>query len=898
MRGRAILLSLLSLSLLANEAFPACSWVPRYSGAFRTTAYDVAVDSGGFVWVATGYGIQLIDGATLTFADSKGIAGSTRVVATNGNLAYVGSGSRMFVVRRNNRALEIVRSFDAGGTVNDIIVSSYLFVATANGIAHFDLIDPLNPIRTTVILSTSKPNVTSLSLAGTTLYAADGDLTVEVFSLALPSLPQQTGTIEALPRSVAVHATPPNGLIYVSDDLGQNTDVFTSITSKYARIPFGSLAFAQLTSTSAFMAGSDRTVRAVDITSVTRVAELFEQQLAPTGGTSNRIFAMARSGNNLYVAAGDIGLVVYDVSDLSAPVPLVSYADGAKTSAVVSGQKAFFTDGAGNFAEYTINRNGLSLTPSRTWAATAPSIIQDYASQALLVSDGATVRLWGADLNPPAWITPVTFRTTVKAAVDRVTNMLVLLEDGSLWEAPPGGAPVQVNLGGAKISYLARGGAGVALGELTDEGKTIVRYYEPGALISPRTFTIDGAAIGGLATDGARDFVALFTFRGINIIDLDRGTVRVLPDSHRRIPKRLLFPDADHLLVLSDRMLSVWHVRSGVLLREIPLPANAVAIGGEATIAAIASSEGAMAVDYARDLPNGRPVNANAYYEKAVESGDYLYLFGGGRLDVYWTGDGSAPRFVTSTGAAGAIDIAALPKSFFTLSGDGTVTAYSTAGVATAQKTIDEGADAQPLSIWTIGDAVWVSFVKGCQSGTCQKKTLILDPKTLAITSFLDGGVVDVTTAGTSAFAIFDQPAAVRVFDITSPLFPAQTATVARPTAASAISHAGGKIYVAGDKVYSYNAQLVPQGDSLAPVTSSEQRLAIDGDCAVVTGRGASPQFYTLPSWTPAPSALEVPSSVQSIATSAGRIVLLTEHSIELWTTTPPPSPKKRRAAR
>jgi len=45
MRGRAISFLLVLLSTI--PAFSDCNWVPRYSGQFRSTVYDVAVDGEG-----------------------------------------------------------------------------------------------------------------------------------------------------------------------------------------------------------------------------------------------------------------------------------------------------------------------------------------------------------------------------------------------------------------------------------------------------------------------------------------------------------------------------------------------------------------------------------------------------------------------------------------------------------------------------------------------------------------------------------------------------------------------------------------------------------------------------------------------------------------------------------
>lgn len=885
MCGRVILLSLLVLSF-STTALPQCSFTPRFSGQYRSTVFDVAVDADGMVWIATGYGIQLLQpraGGGVTLLDSAAIAGSTRVLALNGSLAYVGSGSRVYVVRRTGNSLSVIRSVDAGGTVNDMLVAEDLFVATSSGIAHFDLIDPANPFRMNTVITTSRPSVTSLARTGSTIYAADGDLTLEVISISNVALPQKVGTVESLARSTAVH-TLGNGLFFVSDDVGASSDVFSGLT-RLARIPLGSNSLVALTTNIFFIAGPDRTVRAIDAANTARIAELFEQQLPPTGGTSNRIHAMARAGNTLYVAAGDVGLVTYDVSTLAPSHPLVSYADGARTSALAIGSRTFFTDAAGTISELSVVA-GISLLPSRTWAGGAAALLRDHATTTILTSSGSSVKLWTVDALATAFT--ATFRDTVKNAVLAGNNAVALLNDGSAWRiALDATAPQQIDTGGTKMAYLADAGNAVALAHVTDEGRTIIRYYAAGDFAAPtRTFELDGAAIGSIALNAT--YAAAFTFRGVSVIDLTNGNVRVFEESHRLIPRQLRFAGND-LLVLGDRALAVWSATNGKMRREHPLPANAIAMFVEPALAAIASAEGPMAVQYAGELPSATLATANSYYDKAVAAGDHLHLFDDGRIDVFWA-SGSAPRFATTIDAAGAIDLAALPQTIFTLSANGTVTAWSLAGAQLAQKTIDEGSDAQFLAIHTAGDAVWVSVESGCLSGNCERRTLILDPKTLAITASRSGGVIDVVTSGTRAYALVQLPDEIRVIDIANPTQPSLIVAAASPASAKAIGSGAGRVYVLADKVYAFNESLIPAGEF--PVTG--QTFRIDGSCAIVD----TPMLFNLPAWVASGTQLEVPSTVQSLVVQPGRAFLLTEHSIEVWTTAAPPAPPRRRAAR
>ena len=893
MRGRVISVLFLLLSL-SPAAFSDCNWTPRYSGQFRATVYDVAVDAEGFIWIATGYGVQLLEQTAtgLNILDAKPIAGSTRVLALNGTIGYAGSGTRIFVLRRNGKTLEVVRSVEAGATINDLLVATNVYAATSNGIVNFDVFgDGTSLVRSNNVISTSSPNVTSLAVLGQTMYAADGDSSVETISIAIPSLPQTTGSLSSLPRSTAVHITP-NNFILVSDDLGRNTDLFAG-TSRFKSIGYGTNAYAPLDSTSFFAAGPDRAVHAVDATSGAAVAELFEEQLAPTGGTSNRVYAMARRGEMLYVAAGDMGLVTFNVATLASPHPLVSYDDAAATSAISIGDKAYFTNAGGFITETAINRSGLSLTPGRTWDAGAGAMLRDQAPNTLLTTSGANAKVWAIDTATAT--STATFRTTVTSAVLTGTTIVALLADGSVWRAPAGGPVEQVNLGGAKMNYLARSGDAIAIAQVTDEGRTSIRYYPTSDRATPtRTVDLDGAAIGGLALSASS--AAVFTFRGLNVIDFVTGNVRVLPESHRLIPRQLMFSGGD-LLVLGDTKLAVWNATTGTRTREHSLPATAVTMHASPSLALIATTTGKIAIDYTRTLPAPASILTNRYYERMAAAGDYLYLFADGRVDEYWVGAGTAPRFEIGVSVPGAIDIAALPQSFYTLNANGSITAYSLAGVPLAEVAINEGPDAQPLAIFTAGNAVWVSLEKGCFSGACEQKTLVLDPKSLAVTSSMNGGAIDVFTSGTRAYALFNLPDETRVFNIANPLQPAIIANAASPQSATSIAFGGGKVYVLGTKVSSYNESLTPAGELLNAASANDAHIRIAGDCAVLA-RGGKPDTYSLPAWVTTLLPIEVPSNIRSIAMLPNRLFLLTEHSIEVWTSGPVATPSKRRSAR
>jgi hypothetical protein len=876
MRGRVAILSFLfplsSFLFSPSPVTAQCSWTPRLSVPFRTTALDVSVD-GPYLWLATGYGVQLLQNDGTRIAGSVALPGPTRVVRSDGRgNAYAGSGSRLYVLRGGAGGVSVVRSVDAGGTVNDILITgSYLFVATSNGLAHFDIIDPATPIRTSVVLPTSSPNVTSLAAAGTRLYAADGDTSLEVYTISIPSVPQRTGELATL-RAASVHAAP-DGTLFVSDALGLNSDVFANGTTRTARLPVGTNAFAAATNNVHFTAGPDRTVRAIDFTSTSTVKERFEYQLAATAGTDNAIHAMVRSGNKLYVAAGDIGLAVFDTGSVAPPYPVVAYRSGATTSAAISGDRAWFADSAGNVLEQRIDASGIALTAERTWSG--GTHVHDVSGTTLLTSTGTKATLWSLTPATPTG-TETTFPAAIRTAAIAANNTVVaLLQDGTVWAGAQ-----QLTL--PRIAFMGYQAGTIVFVELRVDGTSVIHRYG-----SEETYTVNGTAIGGVAVDASH--AAVFTFAGVNVVDFAGGAVHVLPDSHRVIPQQLAFA-GEHVLLLDKRTLYVFG--NAGLVRQQPLPADAVMLAARPGVAVLATNEGTLAASYLGEQPSPSIAFGSSFYTKLAAAGDRTYLLAGDTIDIF----SDTTHFEKNLRVAGLVDLAATSDALFTLTATGSVTAHSKHGVAYAQLTLDEGSDAQMLAIRTAGNAVWVSLSKGCLTGGCQKKTLVLDPASLAITATMTGGVMDVVTSGTRAYALVDLPAEVRVLDIADPLHPAQVIAAVAPATATSLAAYSGRVYVAGDRLYEYTeSTLLLKATHLTAITPDKaQQVRVDGSCLVLTARGASPEAYDAATLAPA-ATFEVPSSVRMMTVQGGRLVLLTGHSIEVWSTAAA-EPRKRRS--
>ena len=910
MRGRvAVPLLSLFLLLFAAAAFPACNYSPVYSGQYRASVLDLAVD-GTNLWTATSYGVSLYDRSIdpPALVASIAIPGITRVVRTANGLAYAASGSKITILQRNGASLAIAGQVDAGAAINDLVVlPATIYAATSAGIIQFDLFDPRNAVRSTNTFATSSPNVLSLTLSGSTLYAADGDNSVELFSVAIPTLPQNVGTLTSLPRSSSVKVA--GGKVFVSD--GQQTDLFAG-TTKVATVAFGSSAFAALTSDVVFAAGNDRLIRAVDTSAVGTPVELFESALSPSGGTINRILAMQLAGGRLYAAAGDIGLLTYDVSAFNAPFPVRAYDRGATTSVLSLGTKIYVTPSSGSIIEYLQNATG-SLTQARQWSSQQQHVHDGNLNGFLLSSSGTTATYWSLISTTPTPISSVTFAKPVVAAALIGNTVYAILADKTFASADmsalsPVATPVAIDA--TSPTAIARSGSSLAIADVRDDGTTRVLYYAtPDFTRAPRVVTVPGFATSGVALGGS--MAAVFTFNGISVIDFAAATpvANAIPNSTAALAQSLAISGTS-LVEATERSLLVWDLRTLKLTRELALPSDAVAVSVsqevQQDVATLATTTGVATVAFkaATKTPTLlAATSANNYYREVAATADRIYLFDGRAIDIFTTSS-TAPHFVASVRPNAIVDFAATATALFTLASNGTVSAYSPDGALLAQRSLSQGTDAQWLSIAAGNGAPWVGFAKGCLTGGCEKTTLVLDPGSLVETASLKGAVTSVANAGTRVFALFDLPSDVRVYEAVDALHPSlvtSRATEGTRTPVS-IAAASGTVFVLGDRLYAYDAGSLTStstqldawtADSSNALTYVDQRVHAESGCTLVTGR----TFAVQPIGEAAIATL--PAAVKSIAAQGDRLLLLTDYSLEIWSkSTTAPKPPRRRAAR
>jgi hypothetical protein len=899
MRGCAAALfsSILVFSLSAQ-----CNYSLGYSGEFRASYLDLAID-GSDLWAATSYGVQLFDRSVdpPPLVASIAVPGITKVIRIANGVAYAGSGTRIYAIRKNGKTLSIAGSVDAGATINDIVATPLdLYVATANGLQQYDLLNASNPTRTPLAFVTSGSNVTSLALSGSTLYAVDGDSSVESFSITIPTLPQKLQSFDSLPRPISVKTS--GSRVYVSD--GNTTDVFIVIggtPTKAATATLGTSSLVTLSGDIVFAAGTDRRFRAIDWTLAGNPVELFANDIAPSGGTVNRIGSIQMAGNRLFVAAGDAGLLSYDVTTFASPFPVRTYFGGATTSAAWVDGKLYVNRAAGGISEYTKNSAG-ALTPARQWDARV-HIVHDGANGFLLTSSGATLFYWTLASTIPTQVTSATFKADVVSATLIGFDAYVVLSDRTLWHADLSKSQATIDQIATTLQPLfVSGSTKYAIADPRDDGTTAVQWF--GDPAAPRTFIVPGASTSGLAVVSSA--IALFTFRGINIIDVNSGDISVLPQSNRAFVRKLDV-SGNTLLALTDTTLDVWDLAARQLTRSIALPEDGTSVAASSSdaYAAVPSPSGIVSVAYGTSSQLPALIAArggNIYYRKALALTDRLYLFDGRAVDIFETRFGFAPHLIGSVRPAGIVDFAISASNVFTITGSNVVNAFTRDGVPLAQTTLNEGNDVQPNRLSSAGGALWVSISSGCFTGACVKKTLVLDPASLVRTAVLDGDAVEVAESAGQAFAIFDLPAQIRSYSLADALHPSLIISIAAEGTKTPVSIAvsGANVYVDGEKLYVYNTSLTKTGEQFdsyqADLTNTlqytDQRVRADGGCVLVSARTFSPQF------TAGSQPLAVPAVVKSMASVPGRFYVLTDYSLEVWSSAGPVSMPRRRAAR
>ncbi len=899
---RACVVAVLSLLVPFSLASAPCEFRRNVDVRTRAIAYDVAADFND-VWIATGHGVALWlrSGETLTSGPSIAVPGTTVALAAVSGGVWAGSGRALYFVERGP-TLRITSSIQLDAEVNDLVaVGSWLYAATSSGIIQVDALDRPRPVVVTR-LNTTSGSALSVAVLGQHLYAADGDRTVEVYAIGTPTLPQKAGTFDSLPRSLAVQAD--GASLFVSD--GQQTEVFAgsgTTMTRLASFRFGATAVAAGPGSVRFVAGADRTVRAINVLAPVPTVHAMSST-ALTSGTVNRITALATAGNLLLASAGDAGLAAWSLSSFAPPFPAASFEIGTVASAWIADQRAVVALPAGGLRRYTESSGVMSPGPS--WENLRVWKIHDGDGTAVLAGSGALLQLWDSSAATPASISSVNLAgAVISAAMTAPRKAVVILADHTAWSvdlSAAAGAATKLAVAGAP-AFVAASAAGVAFGEISASGNTVIRYYRGGEITAPVEATVEGTSNGGIAVSSS-GVAAAATFRGIALVDMNAGTPPRYVEGTSGTPVRDLEIEGDRLLVLGSERLDGRRITDGARVRSWDLTAEASQVLASGDRAAVATENGFAVFDLTplEKVPVKLALTQDAprFFRSIHRDGPLLWLVESSRAEAFTVDGLGLPHPASSLEYDETIVAsAAAGELLYTLTASGKLAARDRTGVVHAQLAIAEGADQQMNALHAVGGAVWVSLTRGCSSGGCEKKTLVVTPApALTVSASLAGGIVDVQWSGDRAWALSEAPREVRVYDLASPSAPVLVSSQAAAGDPVSVAHVGGSVWTLGSTLRRWSETLQAQGEFLDPwtadpsgrVTYIDQKVRDAEGCLLVVGRAVSTGLFDVSSGSPV-SVHAPPSAgaVRGAAIGGGFVHLLGETFMEGWTTAPKP---------
>jgi len=910
---------LLILSLLLPlSTHSACDQTQRYSSQYRSTYTDLAVE-GNDLWATTIYGVELLDrsAGAPRILGSLALRGATSTLASTPTLAYVGSGNEIIVVRRS-LPLQIIRTVNVGASVNDLLyLPPYLYAATQRGVVQLDLFAPESPAVART-LNTTSGTANSLARLDSTLYAADGDSSVEAYSIAVPSLPQKVGVFTSLPRSTGVSVA--GGRVFVSD--GQQTEIFVGSGAQMTR----SALLSGVGGTSVFpaadsihwLSGSDRRLRAIDLADVSNPIVVYEAATPATAGSVNRVGTVTGASGLLYVAAGDGGLRTINASELRRPFPIRSIPTGPLRTIATTGNAIFASLEEGGILRGRLE-NG-SFTPGVTFDLQTRQTIADVKGDRLLSYAGSSITLWNVAADA-AVASRAVLSSPVISAILVGTDAYAVLSDRSLHKvnlSAATGTSSSVTPAGTRPLFIANEGARIATAEVSEEGRTTLRLYSA-ALAVEREAVIDGAATGGIAVSSG-GLIASSTFRGVTIFDGVTGDVKVLEASSGVLARDLRFRGEDLYVVTREAMI-VWNTRENRRIANVALPPDASSIDVIASsgIAAIATTAGIVLVDSTRlsALPSElSAIASERFYTKQALSGSTLYLLDGRRIDVFRATSTSLSVMATIFSADAIVDLTATEGKLVILSSSGKLASYEGASATPSREvTISEGDDVVFNSLHSAGRAIYLSLSKGCLSGSCEKKTLVFDVASLTQTATMTGAILDLSLEGTTGFAVVDLPSELRILNLTDPLRPSIVRSRSNVDSSEfggivsltrsrigTLVGAGRKLYLFSEESFAKTGELLETyvADPSGRITILDQRVRVLGDCLVLIGRAHEPLLFTVSStgMLTAAGTFRAAAAVKKVDLSPSTFHFLTDYSIDVWSSLSTPPATRQRGGR
>ena len=900
MRRLLISTSTLVLCFLASSSM-AQELRLTHREAFRRPALDVALGD-GVVWIADGIGVSVATrGNPAILIGSKAFPGTTSRLAIEGDDAWIVSGTTLYRAAWDGKSIVVNGARELGEEVYDLVgARGFLYLATPSGVVQ---IDPAIE-GSHKVLPTTNGSAVSLATDGATLLAADGDDTIEVYEIQFPVLPQKIGVAETTVAG-ANRVYVVNGNLLVSN--GRDSQLFGSLRPPFTslgRLELGAATAATSTPGIVFAAGQDTTIRAIDLRlSAGRPAIVFEERLPPTVGTINRISRIRSDGNFVWVAAGDLGLRIYDIVDYGTPFPIVrSFVDRADSVVDLGTGQIVAARRDGPPRLYTIETSG-ALREVARWQDLAGVTLLDHWDEITIAVQGGVVRL----VRPSASVTgQFSFNAAVRSGVVVDDTLWVTLSDRTLWRVPlPGGPPAKVDIPGANPSWLARGQDRLVMGSLNDDGTTTVHQIDRDNPAGSSSMTIEGLATSGGAV--GTEAIAVATFRGLSVLDISRGTERLSSLGEGLLPRSLEMAGGEVIVLGSDR-IQRRSVADGSLIAEIRLlsPALSLAAEDDESRVIVGAAEAVYLVDVGTTASQPEllpPLRESLFVEDVVASHGVVHLMENESVHSRVLQNQTlSPEISVTTFDGDIIDVTATEDGFCGVDSLGRVECFDAGGQSRGSGQVPALDDATFLSVHSVRDAVLVSLLEGCFGSGCRKRTVL---GTLASGTFQPGGeiegeVVALDESGGRFVVVTDLPRELRLYDLpasSAVASPVATVPLSQQFFEVAIDSARNVVYLAGERVVAFSLPSLGElGDVLPPLdpssglTARDQGIEIAGNRAIVIGRSGALEIHRIDG--PVDWVLErdipLPAAPRRLVRDDTRFVVLTDFSLELFDTAPP----------
>lgn len=889
MRIVPVLFSALVFSSALAQSLP---WPVTHSGAMRLTAYDLAVD-GGEVWTAAGWGVvhqHAVEGSAPDSGTSVAVPGLTSTIAARDGRAWAGSGSVLYTMAETSDGLVIEDALPLEGIVNDLLLhGDYLYAGTSTALLQIDLLNPSRP-QIARELPTSSGGVVSLARRGDRLFAVDGDVSVDIYNISIPSVPQRTSELNVFPRNATVSIAADS--ILVSD--GRQTRIFApgETPSFVGTLPTGVDAAVDLGNRLAAVA-SGRQVRIWDLTTPASAALLWTTSTPVTDGSVNRATSIALAAGALIAASGDGGQLAWNVDDLVAPYATLAWRSAAVTS-IVTGGDVVITGLAGGGMEMWRRVSG-GLDRRGSFEETATWSVADVDSGRFIAFSGTTLGLWSHSTLPPQKVATAQLPAGARAAVLRDSKAWVLLTNGTAvtvdfttsqplvqpWDAGVQ-SPYGVAAAGDRMAVIGLSGS-----------ESVVRVHTIGGP-STAPVTIPGSASVGFTVDSSGRVAAL-TFAGLHLIDPE-GDVRVVPDLS---PASDLEIAGEELVLLRGDELEIRGWDDGQVRRTVRMPGSfEVTAPVQGTGQVVLAGETMVGV--ARiDAAAGHPVevsagSTNRFPRDLMVEEEWVYVRESRRMVKHRLSPGGSLTAVAWFDVpGGVVDLVVVEDTPFALDNVGRITRLDWRGEAKDSVELPRGGDFVALDLESVGGALHASYRRGCSEGACEKRTEVLDPDSLDITASLEGGVIASTVSGDTAYVITDLPRAIRRLDVSDPLHPVVTTTrlLDEDFVSVAWDVSRSAVWILGDRLVRLDpVSLATQSEFLEPweadeggqLSYNDQEVRVNGGVLIVSGRAPGPAIWVDGNPAGTPAVWATPAAARRMEPLRDGIIVMTDSSIEI----------------